>query len=68
MLRNLKAAYAARELGISQALASHHLHQLAKYGFAGDVTHFASRTRRGAVIDGGIRDLAGLTQLEGNDE
>ena len=28
------AAYAARELGISQALASHHLHQLAKYGFA----------------------------------
>jgi predicted ArsR family transcriptional regulator len=28
------AAYAARELGISQALASHHLHQLSKYGFA----------------------------------
>lgn len=28
------AAYAARELDISQALASHHLHQLAKYGFA----------------------------------
>ncbi len=28
------AAYAARELGISQALASHHLHQLEKYGFA----------------------------------
>jgi len=31
------AAYAARELGISQALASHHLHQLAKYGFAEQV-------------------------------
>ena len=28
-------------------------------------TAIASRTRRGAVIDGGIRDLAGLTQLEG---
>lgn len=31
------AAYAARELGMSQALASHHLHQLAKYGFAEQV-------------------------------
>lgn len=29
----LTAADAARQLGISQALASHHLHQLAKYGF-----------------------------------
>lgn len=29
----LTAADAARELGISQALASHHLRQLAKYGF-----------------------------------
>jgi hypothetical protein len=31
------AAYAARELGISHALASHHLRQLAKYGFAEQV-------------------------------
>lgn len=31
------AAYAARELAISQALASHHLHQLEKYGFAEQV-------------------------------
>jgi DNA-binding transcriptional ArsR family regulator len=37
------AAYAARELGISQALASHHLHQLAKYGFAEQT---AGRDRR----------------------
>lgn len=37
------AAYAARETGISQALASHHLHQLAKYGFAEQV---AGRDRR----------------------
>ncbi|GAA4243720.1 ArsR/SmtB family transcription factor [Dactylosporangium darangshiense] len=29
----LTAAQAARELGVSQALASHHLRQLAKYGF-----------------------------------
>lgn len=29
----LTAADAARQLGISHALASHHLHQLAKYGF-----------------------------------
>jgi predicted ArsR family transcriptional regulator len=37
------AAYAARELGISQALASHHLHQLSKYGFA---TQLPGRDRR----------------------
>ncbi|MDG4830783.1 helix-turn-helix domain-containing protein [Solwaraspora sp. WMMD1047] len=30
---SLTAAQAARQLGISQALASHHLRQLAKYGF-----------------------------------
>ncbi|MEW2330694.1 helix-turn-helix domain-containing protein [Micromonospora chersina] len=30
---SLTAADAARQLGISQALASHHLRQLAKYGF-----------------------------------
>jgi DNA-binding MarR family transcriptional regulator len=29
----MTAAQAARELGVSQALASHHLRQLAKYGF-----------------------------------
>lgn len=29
----ITGAEAARQLGISQALASHHLHQLAKYGF-----------------------------------
>ncbi|WP_238014632.1 helix-turn-helix domain-containing protein [Dactylosporangium sp. AC04546] len=30
---SVTAAQAARELGVSQALASHHLRQLAKYGF-----------------------------------
>jgi hypothetical protein len=39
------AAYAARELGVSQALASHHLHQLAKYGFAEQVDGKDNRER-----------------------
>lgn len=39
------AAYAARELGISQALASHHLHQLEKYGFAEQVEGRDQRER-----------------------
>lgn len=39
------AAYAARELEISQALASHHLHQLAKYGFAEQVEGRDNRER-----------------------
>ena len=33
----ITAAEAARELGISHALASHHLRQLAKYGFVEQV-------------------------------
>ena len=39
------AADAARHLGISQALASHHLHQLAKYGFAEQVDGRDQRER-----------------------
>jgi Helix-turn-helix domain len=39
------AAYAAREMGISQALASHHLHQLEKYGFAEQMTGRDRRER-----------------------
>jgi hypothetical protein len=39
------AAYAGRELDISQALASHHLRQLAKYGFAEQVTGGDRRER-----------------------
>jgi hypothetical protein len=39
------AAAAARQLGISQALASHHLHQLAKYGFAEQVAGRDHRER-----------------------
>jgi Helix-turn-helix domain len=39
------AADAARHLGVSQALASHHLHQLAKYGFAEQVEGRDQRER-----------------------
>ncbi|MET7808906.1 helix-turn-helix domain-containing protein [Micromonospora chersina] len=41
---SLTAADAARQLGISQALASHHLRQLAKYGF---VEHADAGDKRG---------------------
>jgi len=41
----ITAAAAARELGISQALASHHLRQLAKYGFVEQVEGDDNRAR-----------------------
>ena len=41
----LTAADAARELGISQALASHHLRQLGKYGFVEQVEGDDQRAR-----------------------
>ncbi|WP_433299808.1 winged helix-turn-helix domain-containing protein [Actinoplanes sp. CA-030573] len=60
---SITAAEAARQLGVSQALASHHLRQLAKYGYvehadAGDnrerpwrVTHTSNRFEPGESID-----------------
>jgi DNA-binding transcriptional ArsR family regulator len=41
----LTTADAARELGISHGLASHHLHQLAKYGFVEQVGGADNRER-----------------------
>ncbi len=41
----LTAAEAARELGISQGLASHHLRQLGKYGFVEQVEGEDNRSR-----------------------
>ncbi|HEY2552089.1 MAG TPA: helix-turn-helix domain-containing protein [Streptosporangiaceae bacterium] len=41
----ITTADAARELGISHALASHHLHQLAKYGFVEQVGGADNRER-----------------------
>ena len=47
---SITAAEAARQLGVSQALASHHLRQLAKYGYvepaeAGDCDDVLARDR-----------------------
>jgi DNA-binding transcriptional ArsR family regulator len=41
----MTTADAARELGISHGLASHHLHQLAKYGFVEQVSGADNRER-----------------------
>lgn len=41
----ITTADAARELGISHGLASHHLHQLAKYGFVEQVSGTDNRER-----------------------
>jgi predicted ArsR family transcriptional regulator len=41
----ITTAEAARELGISHGLASHHLRQLAKYGFVAQVTGKDNRER-----------------------
>jgi DNA-binding transcriptional ArsR family regulator len=41
----ITTADAARELGISHGLASHHLHQLAKYGFVEQVSGADNRER-----------------------
>src|SRR5580658_10427153 len=41
----ITTADAARELGISHGLASHHLHQLAKYGFVEQVAGGDNRER-----------------------
>ena len=47
----LTAAEAARELGISHALASHHLRQLAKYGFVEQVGGADRRERPWRLVD-----------------
>ena len=46
----ITAADAARELGISQALASHHLRQLAKYGFVEQVEGADARERPWRIV------------------
>jgi len=46
----ITAADAARELGISHALASHHLRQLAKYGFVHQVEGADNRERPWQVV------------------
>jgi predicted ArsR family transcriptional regulator len=46
----ITAADAARELGVSHALASHHLRQLAKYGFVEQVEGADARERPWRVV------------------
>ena len=69
----ITAADAARELGISHALASHHLRQLAKYGFVEQVDGADNRERPWQLVHTslsveGIEDQPGgadaLTVLE----
>jgi DNA-binding transcriptional ArsR family regulator len=47
----ITAADAARELGISHGLASHHLRQLAKYGFVEQVEGADNRERPWRLVD-----------------
>ena len=47
----ITAADAARELGVSHALASHHLRQLAKYGFVEQVGGADRRERPWRLVD-----------------
>ena len=69
----ITTAGAARELGISHGLASHHLHQLAKYGFVEQVGGADHRERPWQLVATsesyqGIEDMPGgaaaLTVLE----
>ncbi|HKE52311.1 MAG TPA: helix-turn-helix domain-containing protein [Actinomycetes bacterium] len=46
----MTTADAARELGISHGLASHHLHQLAKYGFVEQVDGRDNRERPWRIV------------------
>jgi DNA-binding transcriptional ArsR family regulator len=51
----ITAADAARELGISHGLASHHLRQLAKYGFVEQVDGADNRERPWRLVDTSYR-------------
>lgn len=51
----LTAAAAARELGISQGLATHHLRQLAKYGFVQQVHGDDNRERPWEPVSASLR-------------
>lgn len=50
----ITTADAARELGISHGLASHHLHQLARYGFAEQVGGADNRERPWRLVSTSI--------------
>jgi DNA-binding transcriptional ArsR family regulator len=58
----ITTADAARELGISHGLASHHLHQLAKYGFVEQVGGADNRERPWRLVATSFDRAEGLTQ------
>jgi DNA-binding transcriptional ArsR family regulator len=60
----ITAADAARELGISHGLASHHLRQLAKYGFVEQVEGADNRERPWRLVDTSYR-LEGIEEKPG---
>jgi DNA-binding transcriptional ArsR family regulator len=60
----ITTADAARELGISHGLASHHLHQLAKYGFVEQVGGADNRERPWRLVSTSI-SLEGLDAKPG---
>lgn len=60
----ITTADAARELGISHGLASHHLHQLAKYGFVEQVGGADNRERPWRLVSTSI-SLVGLDAKPG---
>src|SRR5580700_5673526 len=58
----ITTADAARELGISHGLASHHLHQLAKYGFVEQVGGADNRERPWRLVATSFDEAEGLTE------
>ena len=60
----ITTADAARELGISHGLASHHLHQLAKYGFVEQVGGADNRERPWRLVSTSI-SMEGLDEKPG---
>jgi len=62
----MTAAQAARELGISQALASHHLRQLAKYGFVEPAAGGNNRDRPWRITHTSMSLPPGATSVAGD--
>jgi DNA-binding transcriptional ArsR family regulator len=61
----LTAAVAARELGISQGLASHHLRQLAKYGFVEPAPASNGRDRPWQITETSVSWLGAEAEPDG---
>lgn len=63
----ITAADAARELGISHGLASHHLRQLAKYGFVQQVSGADNRERPWQLVHTSV-SVEGIEEQPGGSE